>query len=207
MHEAWAFLMDPANLPFAVSLALMLLIGVIEATGLFSSAIDLHIDHDGGAAWLGWLGLGKVPLLVVLVVFLALFGLSGLVIQQLAFTITGSPLSVLLASGTAVLTALPLTGIAARGLSRILPRDETTAVPLEALVGRIGTITLGEASQGSPARLRVEDRHGQAHYVMVEPDNSGEIFREGESVLLVDRQAELFRGISYDNPLLTRLEL
>jgi len=147
-----------------------------------------------------------VPLLIVLVVFLALFGLAGLVIQQLADALSGAPLPLLLASGAATLTALPLTGISAQGLARILPRDETTAVPLETLVGRVGTITLGQAQQGSPARARVEDRHGQAHYVMVEPDNAGQAFREGDTVLLVDRQAQLFRGVAYDNPLLPRLD-
>lgn len=204
MQQTLEFLTSAANWPFAVALLLMLLIGAVEAVGLTGAAVDL--DHDLGDGWLAWLGLGRVPLLIVLVVFLALFGMAGLLIQQLAAALTGSTLPAVLASGGAVLAALPLTGICARGLARILPRDETTVVPLEALIGRVGTVTLGQATQGSPARLRIEDRHGQAHYVMVEPDNAGQIFREGDTVLLVHRQAELFRGIAYDNPLLPRLD-
>lgn len=201
MFEAWAFLIDAANLPFAVALVLMLLIGAVEAVGLGGAGVDL--DHNGG---LDWLGLGRVPLLVVIVVFLALFGVIGLAIQQVAAALTGAPLSPWPASVAAGVASLPLTGVSARGLARFLPRDETTAVALESLIGRVGTITLGAAIQGSPARARVEDRHGQAHYVMVEPDNDGQIFREGESVLLVRQQAQLFRGIAYDNPLLPRLD-
>ncbi len=201
MDQAWAFLIDPANLPFAVALVLMLLIGAVEAAGLGGAGVDL--DHDAG---LDWLGLGRVPLLVVLVVFLALFGVIGLAIQQVAAALTGAPLPPGLAAPAAAVATLPLTGVAGRCLARILPHVETTAFPLESLVGRVGTVTIGAASQGSPARTRVEDRHGQAHYVMVEPDNAGQIFREGERILLVRRDTDRFRGIAYDNPLLPRLD-
>jgi hypothetical protein len=206
MDQTLALLTAPANLPFAVALALMLMIGLVEAIGLGGSAVELEADVDGDAGLLAWLGLGRLPLLIVLVVFLALFGIIGLVVQQVASGLAGAPLPPLLASGGAALAALPLTGVAGRGLARVLPRDETTAVPLDSLVGRTGAIVTGEARSGCPARARVADRHGQAHYVMVEPDNAGQIFREGETVLLVRRDAETFRAIAYDNPLLPRLD-
>ena len=204
MNEALAFLMSEANMPFAVALVLMLLIGVVEAIGLGGSAIDF--DHDLDATWLGWLGFGRVPLLVILVSFLALFAMAGLVLQQVVASILGAPLSGMIATLPAALVALPLTGISSRALARILPHDETTAVPLDALIGQVGTVTIGAARQGSPARARVEDHHGQPHYVMVEPDNDGEIFAEGATVILVRQQADLFRCIAYDNPYLPRLD-
>jgi hypothetical protein len=204
MQQTLSFLTDAANLPFAAALVLMLLIGLVEAIGLGGSAI--HLDHDIGGEWLGWLGLGQVPLLIVLTVFLALFGAIGIAVQGIASEAFGAPLPALIASAAAGVGALPLTGISSRGLARILPHDETTAVPLESLVGRAGVVTLGEATQGFPARARVRDHHGQAHYVMVEPDNAGQVFREGDTVLLVRREAELFRGISYDKSLLPRLD-
>lgn len=208
MSDVLAMLTSAAYLPFSVALLLMLLIGAVEAIGLGSAAVDIDVglDADGAGHWLGWLGIGRVPVLVVIIVFLALFGLAGVTLQQLLTGLAGSPLSPLAASAAAALAALPVTGVAARGLGRILPRDETSAIPLDALTGRIGTITLGEARHGSPARARVEDRHGQAHYVMVVPDNHDQIFREGQQVLLVHRTAELFHGIAYDNPLLPRLD-
>lgn len=206
MSDVLAMLTSAAYLPFSVALLLMLLIGAVEAIGLGSAAIDIHLDADGAAHWLGWLGIGRVPVLVVLIVFLALFGLAGVTLQQLLTSLAGAPLGAGPASLAAALAALPVTGVAARGLGRILPRDETSAIPLDALTGRIGTIMLGEARHGSPARARVEDRHGQAHYVMVVPDNRDQVFREGQQVLLVHRKAELFHGIAYDNPLLPRLD-
>ena len=71
------FLAAPEVLPFTVALALMLMIGLVEAFGLGASAIhaDAGLDLDDGGGFLGWLGVGSVPLLVLIVIFLALFGL------------------------------------------------------------------------------------------------------------------------------------
>ena len=62
--------------------------------------------------------------------------------------------------------------------------------------GSRGRIVTGRAAANCPARARVDDRHGQAHYIMVEPNNSAETFEEGEAILIVRREGELFRAIS-----------
>lgn len=182
----------PANLPFSVALLVMLMIGAVEALGLGASAVhlDVHADMDGGGDLLGWLGVGRVPLLMLLVVFLALFGLIGLAIQQFA-----GPLPLWVAVPAAAIGALPLTGLGARGLARIVPGDETTAVSLDSLVGRRGTITIGTARRGSPAQARVADIHGQAHYVMVEPYDDDHSIGEGETVRLDRRQGNIFIAV------------
>ncbi|HEX8307166.1 MAG TPA: YqiJ family protein [Allosphingosinicella sp.] len=182
----------PANLPFSVALLVMLLIGAVEALGLGASAVhlDLHADADGGGDLLGWLGVGRVPLLMLLVVFLALFGLAGLALQQFA-----GPLPLWIAVPAAVAAALSLTGLGARGLARIMPGDETTAVGLDDLVGRRGTITIGTARRGSPAQARVADVHGQAHYVMVEPYDDDQSIGQGETVRLDRRDGNIFIAV------------
>jgi membrane protein implicated in regulation of membrane protease activity len=182
----------PANLPFSVALLVMLMIGAVEALGLGASAVhlDVHADVEGGGDLLGWLGIGRVPLLMLLVVFLALFGLAGLAIQQFA-----GPLPLWMAVPAAVAAALPLTGLGARGLARIMPGDETTAVSLDSLVGRRGTITIGTARRGSPAQARVSDIHGQVHYVMVEPYDDGHSIGQGETVRLDRRDGNIFIAV------------
>jgi membrane protein implicated in regulation of membrane protease activity len=182
----------PANLPFSVALLVMLMIGAVEALGLGASAVhlDMHSDVDGGGDLLGWLGVGRVPLLMLLVVFLALFGLAGLAIQQFA-----GPLSLWIAVPAAVAAALPLTGLGARGLARIMPGDESTAVGLDELVGRRGTITIGTARRGSPAQARVSDVHGQVHYVMVEPYDDDHSIGQGETVRLDRRDGNIFIAV------------
>lgn len=183
---------SPANLPFSVALLVMLMIGVVEAVGLGASAahIDLHTDADGGDL-LGWLGVGRVPLLILLVVFLALFGLIGLAIQQIA-----GPLPLWIATPAAAAAALPMTGLGARGIARIFPGDETTAVSLDSLVGRRGVITIGTARRGSAAQARVKDIHGQVHHVMVEPYDDDQVIGEGETVRLDRRDGNIFIALA-----------
>jgi membrane protein implicated in regulation of membrane protease activity len=186
----------PANLPFSVALLIMLMIGAVEALGLGASAAHVDLADGGfGGDLLAWLGVGRVPLLMLLVVFLAFFGMAGLAIQQSAAELAGALLSPWLASAGALAAAVPLTAVGARGLARIMPRDETTAVSLESLLGRRGTITVGTARRGSPAQARVRDEHGQSHYVMVEPNDEAHPIGEGETVLLVRRDGNLFTAL------------
>jgi hypothetical protein len=193
------FLLAPEMLPFSVALLVMLMIGAVEALGLGAGAVHLDADvdvHADGGDLLGWLGIGEVPLLVILVVLLALFGMTGLAGQQLAAALLGAPLSPWIAGPVAMAAALPLTGSCARALARILPHDETTAVELDSLIGKRATIVVGTARAGSPARAQVRDVHGQVHYVMVEPCDDVVTLNEGETALLVDRVGELFTALS-----------
>ena len=201
------FLVAPELLPFSVALLVMVMIGIAEAVGLGAGAVHLHIhaDADGGDL-LGWLGIGKVPLLVVLVVLLALFGLIGVAGQQLAAALLGTPLSPWIAAPVAFVAALPLTGSCARALARILPGDETTAVDLNTLVGKRATITVGSARHGFAARAQVRDAFGQVHYVMLEPSDERQVIREGETALIIAREGELFIGLSEGGPALSVLE-
>jgi membrane protein implicated in regulation of membrane protease activity len=191
----------PANWPFSVALLIMLMIGAVEALGLGASAVHVDADLDGGDL-LGWLGVGRVPLLMLLVLFLAFFGLAGLAIQQFA-----GPLPLWIAAPAAAAASLPLTGLGARGLARIMPQDETTAVSLDSLVGRRATITIGTARRGSPAQARVRDVHGQVHYVMVEPYDDDHALGEGETVRLDRRDGNIFIALARAEGLETRFDV
>lgn len=194
-----AFLLAAENIVFVSALILMLLVGAVQAIGLGGDA-----DFDA-PDWLDWMGLGRVPLLVMLVLLLAAFGLVGLIGQQLARDLTGTLLSPWIAIPGAGAIALPAAGLAARVLAPVLPRDHTTAINVDGLAGESAQIVTGRAAQGSPARGRVEDWHGQTHYVMIEPDNPGQIFEEGERVLLVRREGDVFRAIARGDHYLPRL--
>jgi hypothetical protein len=202
-----SFLGASENVAFVTAIVLMLLIGLAQLVGLGDHAGgDMHPDFHADGDLLSWLGVGRLPLLMLIVVFLTFFGVGGLILQQAMFDLTGAPLDAWIAVPAVALGSLPLTGLAARGLARILPQDHTTAVPLEALIGKSAQVVTGRATFGSPARARAEDHHGQAHYVMVEPDRSGAVFEEGEQVLLVRREGDLFRAISRGDFHLPRLE-
>ncbi len=194
------FMLAAHNWPFAVALALMLLIGLVEAVGLGLGGLhlDAGIDvHDPGL--LDGLGIGRVPLLILLVIFLAAFGMVGVAVQGWARAMLGAPLSPGLASLAAAGAALPLSAGLARLFARILPGDETTAVDIGTLVGRRGEVLVGTATAGSPAQVRVRDVHGQPHHVMVEPHVAGIAIPAGARVLLVRREGNVFFGLAEDN--------
>lgn len=194
------FLAAGENLAFVIALGTMVLIGLVEAVGLGSSALGHDLDIDGHGEWLGWLGFGRLPLLMLLVVFLACFSVIGLVGQQIALSAIGTLLPGWIAIPAAGVAALPATGGMARIVGAIMPRDETTAIGIDQLIGLHAHILVGTAAAGSPAKARVRDFHGQTHYVMVEPDTPDTRFTEGTEILLVRRENQVFRAISSDRP-------
>lgn len=194
------FLAAGENLAFVIAFGTMLLIGLVEAIGLGSGALGHDLDLDADGDWLGWLGFGRLPLLMLLVVFLACFSVIGLVGQQIALSHFGALLPGWIAIPAAAAAALPATGGTARIVGAIMPRDETTAIGIDQLVGLHAQIVVGTATQGSPAKARVKDFHGQVHHVMAEPDIAGARFTEGTEILLVRREGNVFRAISSDRP-------
>ncbi|MBX7536728.1 YqiJ family protein [Qipengyuania sp. GH1] len=194
-------LLEPHNMPFAAALVIMLILAVVQLIGIadFGDA-DFDLDADGDGlpdagmldGLLTLLGIGRVPLTIWLALFLFLFAGIGLSVQELATSLTGSPLYDWLAAVIAGVAALPVTGVFARPLGRILPKDHTTAVSTESLIGRRATITDGIARAGSPARAKVKDVHGQTHHVMVEPHEALSEIHAGDEVLLVRREGGQF---------------
>lgn len=197
------------NLPFAIAAGVMLVLGLLQVIGLgdfdFGIDADLDADADGaladptsaglGGALATLLGLGRVPLFVWLMVFLLLFALIGVGVQGFAGDLTGAPLYPWLAAMIAGGASLPLTSALVRPLGQIMPQDETSAVRLDSLVGRRAEITEGRAARNFPARARVRDRFGLAHYVMVEPHEDASVIPAGDTVLLVRREGQTFFGI------------
>ena len=192
-------LVAPEAVVFSAALVLMVAIGFVEALGLGTSGLDIDLS----AGPLDWLGVGRVPLLVLLIAFLAAFGGLGLAGQQAMLALTGAPAPAWSATPAALAAALPVTVLLARGLARIMPRDETTAYDLDDLIGRAGVITVGRAAANSPARTRVVDPHGQPHHVLVEPNDPATTFDEGDQVLLVRREGSRFRAILHASPRFT----
>jgi hypothetical protein len=185
----------PESSPFLVATLLLLVIAAVEGLGLLIGAsashwLDnlLHSPTDGMAeTWLGWLHVGRVPILALIVMFLATFAITGFAVNIVANALFGRYMPALLAVPLAVVTALPMVRVAGSVLGRVVPKEETSAVSIDSLVGRIATVVTGTARQGYPAQARVTSEHGQTIYVMVEPDHPQSTFPSGEPVLLVKR--------------------
>ena len=188
------------NMPFAAALVLMVLIALLQIVGLghFFGDSDVDADVDGGPidGLLSFVGVGRVPFMVWLASFLLVFAGIGVGGQTLAEGLLGAPLDRWVAAALAAVAGLPVTGLLARPIGAILPRDETSAVGLDSLVGRRAQIVTGRAAVGHPARARVQDHFGHAHYVMVEPHEAGSEMLEGDELLLVRRESETFYGVA-----------
>lgn len=219
-------LLLPGNAPFVVAIGLMVLIGVLEALALLlglglsqqaDSFLVTHfaIDHsdasdasdasaaDAGAIgqFLGWLHVGRVPLLMLVVLFLMGFAIVGLVLQWVLAAAAGHLLPVPVAVVLATLGALPFVRMTGGLVGQYFPQDESSAVSELDFVGRVAQVTVGEASSGNPAEARLVDEYGQPHYIRVEPDVPGQRFPRGETVLIVARASgTLYRAMSTRGP-------
>ena len=200
-----ALLLTTPYLPFAIAFVVMIGIGLIEAIGLGLGALDLDADlgldpHEGLLEWLG-LG-GELPILIWLTSLLGCFTFTGLALQQGATALAGGPLPWWLAGGGALVVGGLLNTLAANGLARIMPGLETTAISTDDLLRRRGTILEGTARRGSPARAKVIDQHGQAHFIMVEPHDDADTIAAGETALIVRRKGKVFFGLPEEDKLL-----
>lgn len=209
-------LLELYNLPFAIAFVALFVIGALQIFGagdFFDGAGDIEIELDADIAdgleasgfmdgVFSLLGIGKVPFLIWLSCLLFIFATIGVIGQAIIGGLTGSPLSASLAALAAAGAALPLNGFAVRPIAALLPRDETTAVSLESLVRRDAVIQTGTARASSPARAKVKDAFGHPHFVMVEPQDEHAELAEGETVLLVRREGQLFFGVPYQSTLL-----
>jgi len=209
------------SLPFTVALVIMAALAVLEGAALLiggsglseliGHGFDLDADADidagihGHGGLLDWLHVGRVPILILFILFLTAFGISGLLIQAFSRSITGGFLSVWLASAGAFAMAVPAVRVGGFALDKILPKDETSAVSLDSLIGRAGVIVVGTARVGFAAQARVRDEYGRSHYVMVEPDQDGNTFETGTEVLLVKRLGAKFQAIQNPHPGLMQL--
>jgi len=188
--------------PFAI--AALVLAGLVAVEllamltgGSLSALLDDGLSQPGEAgalgAWMSWLNAGGVPLLVLIMIWLASFAIAGFALQGGARGLAG-PLPTLIACVAALAAALPATRTLSRWVARIIPGEETSAVSQADFVGLTGTVTLGPLDQGKPGRVRIRDGHGNVHVLRARA-GGGHIIAQGAAVLIVDRAGGLFEAI------------
>jgi len=218
-------LFAPGSVPFSVALLVMLGLTVVELVGLLTGSsvndmadglIDADLDgppsashgldavsHDAGtslwARFLGWLHVGRVPVLMVLIVWLTVFGLCGLLLQELLRQILDHTAPSIIAAPLVFVATLPLVRLSVAGLARVIPKDETSAVDPRSFVGLTAVIVGGTARAGLAAQARLTDRFGTSHYLLVEPEDAEDRFAEG-SVVLIIRELSGGRWAAIPNP-------
>src|SRR5262245_43127289 len=127
----------------------MVAVAVVEAVALLAGASLSHwgdgfADYSEGALGdaLGWLAVGKVPILALLVIFLMTFAVAGFAMQFAVKAAVGVSMPVPVAAVLAAVIAVFGVRVLGGTLGKMVPRDETNAVPDASLVGRVGTIVI-----------------------------------------------------------------
>lgn len=162
-------------------------VGHVGATHDLTNHAHLHGSGGGQSGGvLGWLQLGRVPFMIWLVVLLTTFGLGGLALQGIAAAVSGHFLSAWLAAPLAFVASLPVVRKVSRGLGRLVPQEESSAVDEDHFLGREAVITLGVATAEEPAEAKVQDMFGRHHYIRVVPSD-GNSLPAGTHVTLMRR--------------------
>lgn len=137
------------------------------------------VEHGGGFKFWTFLGIGKVPVVLLLSVVSILFGVTGLLMQK--FLGTGAfPVN----AGVAAVVAFVLGRSFAGLMARFMPKTETYVESSEDQAGKTGRL-LVRANEKFGLVL-VEDGHGNTHQCKCRTySGSGEI-PKGSEVLLVE---------------------
>jgi membrane protein implicated in regulation of membrane protease activity len=199
--------MQPEVRPFAVAAIMIVLVGGVEVAsmlvGLSVSELlgqTVGLAHDSGSESnighvLSWVNVGGVPLMICILLALGIFSISGFLIQDAA-RLVAAPLPASVAGLAAVVVTVPLLRASTRFAARLIPQDESYAVVLSDLVGRVGEVAVGPLDDGLPGRVRVKDVHGNWHMVTASPAPGSPPLPKGSAVLLVDRKDSRFLAIS-----------
>ena len=230
------FLILPENLPFVVSLGFTLGLLVIELVSMifgfglsnvmdsvmpdFDADIDVDLDVDadtdvdidapqagGSPGFLSWLGLGKVPLAVLMVLALTFFGLFGITLQSIFSNASGSMVNTWLASAIALAATLPCLSWTAKMGGKYVFNDETDALSESTFIGHVAVITLGETAKGKPSQAKFRDKNGQTHYVIVEPHQDDAHFSKGDEVVIVHQVGSKFEVVENNVDALGKLKV
>jgi len=201
-----------SNQLFTTTLTIVLFIGLLELvltlmgigiSSFLDNTLDLAFDGpsiDGGpdidmptlnsdistfSEIFSWLNKGKVPLLILIIVFLTLFGLTGLLLQNIYASFTGSYMYTLIAAPIAFVISMPLVRYISSFVSKIMPKDDTTVISSKTYVGHIATIVLGTATYTKEAQAKFIDVFNETHYMQVKSHIEGELFSQGDSVFII----------------------
>lgn len=125
----WKLINAPETEIFGIAIALMVLLGVLEVISMLAGGISDWLDNllpdsltetahaevgldvaDAGifVRFLSWLYVGRIPVLMLMVVFLAVYGLTGYLFQTAFATVFGSYLNGTLAAVIVWFISLPL---------------------------------------------------------------------------------------------------
>lgn len=219
-------LFDLSNLPYWVLLGIgvLLFIFVIVSGGGdddVDADADLDMDADGPldfdadtdtdgelsiGQFLGWFGIGKAPLILLLASDLSLWGVLGWFGNVVIGGLLGGTVSGLLAGAVLVgslILALLLGGAIARPVGKIFASfgDDASGDRLVGCVGTVSTATVPALREGKIGQVDVLDPARNLVTVnAVVPDWATTLPRRGDKVLVIEHPSSTYVVIVKDTP-------
>ncbi|MDO6567565.1 YqiJ family protein [Alteromonas sp. 1_MG-2023] len=201
-------LLSDANFWFSIALATVAILFIIEIAGLvFGISLigllddmpnsNIDIESSSILSLGSWLNLDRVPLLIWLVVFLTTFGLLGFAANFTTESIASFTLPVWVTLPFSALIGVLITSKVSLIIASIIPKFQTSAIHSDEFIGAVAHITIGTASKGNPAEAKFTDNYSQPHYVLVEPFEDDELFKQGEQVILVKKTTHSWLATRY----------
>jgi hypothetical protein len=159
---------------------------------------DSDADHDGHHASgpgrsamgaLAWVGVGRVPLSLVLMVLMLTWGFIGFITNQfLRDAASREWLIPLVSLPIAALGSLTATRLLTRAMSRLMPTEETYARRRRDLLGEVGEAIYPIDERFGMAAVR--DDHGTLYHVPCRVDSGHPPVAKGAKVLLVSYETD-----------------
>ena len=144
-------LLAPDVRPFAVAAAIMASLGGIELLSmlvgfsigeLFGKDVEVEADsHNALGGLFLWINAGRLPLLILIILALGILSIEGFLLQGAA-QVAGTAVPVWIATLIAIAGSIPVIRATSRGISRIIPRDESYAVDEADFVGHVGEVSV-----------------------------------------------------------------
>jgi len=167
-------LSDPPNVMFLLSIAIGIVFMLTVALGGTGDGSDHEpgdVDHDADADHdavashvLSALGVGRMPLMLVLTMLALLFGATGIVLSVICSRLGLPPRAAgWLAVPLAAAAAVALTRTSARAFTHLMPRTESYSTTNEMLVGCRGTAVYSITE--SAGMVQIRDSRGDVQKV------------------------------------------
>ncbi|MHB0998007.1 MAG: hypothetical protein ACYC27_02080 [Armatimonadota bacterium] len=150
--------------------------------GSHGHSSDTNDDMLSRACWL--LGIGEIPITMLIGVFSLCWGVIGLMMNQIfSGTMKFPAVYIWPSMGVAFLLAFVITRTMAAIISRLIPNDQTYGVSRLSLVGSMGkTIYTTTDNSGT---IDVKDIYGSVHRVQAKTEH-GESIPSSTEVIIID---------------------
>ena len=149
--------------------------------------IDIDTDFSAFDRALGFINVGKVPLVIVISTFLLFWGVSGFMTNGIIRSVLdGFPAPFIMAScGVALVVGIMATKFLSGLIARFFPSIETYSSNKESLLGQVARVVSGEINAKS-GRAKVVDPYGNVLTVFCRISEGKEVPKRGDEIVLID---------------------